>query len=249
MDMVSNYVFIITCYSITDFQKKLLLNCVESIHRFYPDETIQVLDDDHTISEFPQVPEYCNIEKTIHPRCGEVNAYVWACRNINKYNRYIFIHDSTQLLSKLPTELQYHYRPFWYSSRCIDHNTKGAEIDTFIKKFTIKDKDVKKVLNDVRKNSGNLTFGGMAIWDNEYNKYLIQETNFLEVAPLLNTRPMRSFFERLVYIIYFYFQNPNNFTKSALSGDIIRHRNVFNNKDMNPSCASNPYLLKIWQGR
>jgi hypothetical protein len=249
MDVPTNYVFIITCYSITDFQKKLLLNCVESIHRFYPDETIQVLDDNHAVSEFPKVPEYCKVEKTIHPRGGEVNAYVWACRNVNKYNRYIFIHDSTQLLSKLPTELQYHYRAFWYSSRCIDHNTTGPEIDAFIKKFTIKEKDALKVLNDIRKKGGNLAFGGMAMWDNEYNNYLIQETNFLDVVHLLNTRPMRSFFERLLYIIYFYFQNSNNFTKNTIIGDIISHKNVFVNTEINPSCAKNPYLLKVWQGR
>jgi len=248
MTVISNYVFIVTCYSITEFQKKLLLNCTESIHRFYPDESIQVLDDNHT-AEFPQVPTYCKIEKTKYSRCGEVNAYVWACNNINKYNRYVFIHDSTQLLNKLPTELAYHYRTFWYSSRCIDHDTKSAAVDVFIKKFTIKGKDVVKVLTDVRKRCGNLSFGAMAIWDNEYNNYLIKNTNFLEVASLLNTRPLRSFFERLVYIIYFYFQNSNNFIRNTISGDIISHRNVFKNTDMNPSSANNPYLLKIWQGR
>ena len=236
MDVESNYVFIVTCYTITDFQKSLLLNCVDSIHRFYPDETIQVLDDNHN-AELPQLPEYCKVEKTPHPRCGEVNAYVWACKNVNKYNRYVFIHDSTQLLSKLPTELFHHYRSFWYSSRCIDHNTTGPEIEAFIEKFTIKEKDVVKVLTYLRKKCGNLSFGAMGMWDNEYNNYLI------------NTRSMRSFFERLVYIIYFYFQNPNNFVRNTISRDIIRHKNVFNNKDLNPSCANNPYLLKIWQGR
>ena len=248
MVLISNYVFIITCYLITDFQKNLLLNCVNSIHRLYPDETIQVLDDNHT-AEFPKLPEYCKIEKTIHPRCGEVNAYVWACKNINNYNRYVFIHDSTQLLSKLPTELPYHYRAFWYSSECVDHNTRGKDIDAFILKFKIKGKDVKKVLNDIRKRAGNIAFGAMATWDNEYINYLIQETNFLEVASMLNTRPMRSFFERLVYIIYFYFQNPNLFRQNTICGNIMGHKNTFNNKDMNPSCAGNPYLLKIWQGR
>jgi hypothetical protein len=206
------------------------------------------LDDNHT-AKFPTLPKYCKIEKTKYSRCGEVNAYVWACNNINKYNRYVFIHDSTQLLSKLPTELAYHYRAFWYSSRCIDHDTTGREIDDFIAKFIINGKDVKKILKDVRNRCGNLSFGAMGMWDNEYNNYLIQQTNFLEVASTLNTRPMRSFFERLVYIIYFYFQNSNNFIRNTISGDIIRHRNVFKNTDMNPVCANNPYLLKIWQGR
>jgi hypothetical protein len=249
MAVISNYVFIVTCYLITDFQKKLLLNCVDSIHRFYPDETIQVLDDNHSISEFPQLPEYCKVEKTIHSRCGEVNAYVWACKNINNYNRYVFIHDSTQLLSKLPTELPYHYRAFWYSSECIDHNTRGKDIDAFIKKFKIKGKDVMSVLQVIRARRGNIAFGGMAIWDNEYNKYIIEQTNFLSVAHLLNKRPLRSFFERLVYIIYYYFQNPNNFRNDTINGNIMGHKNTFNNKDFNPLCAGNPYLLKIWQGR
>jgi hypothetical protein len=248
MVVVSNYVFIVTCYSVTEFQKKLLFNCIESIHRFYPDDTIQVLDDNHT-AKCPTLPKYCKIEKTKYSRCGEVNAYVWACNNINKYNRYVFIHDSTQLLSKLPTELPYHYRAFWYSSQCVDHNTRGKEIDEFIEKFKIKGKNVKKVLNDLRKRAGNLSFGAMAMWDNEYNNYIIKNTNFLEVAPLLNTRPMRSFFERLVYIIYFYFQNPNLFRENTINGDIMGHKNTFNNRDMNPLCAGNPYLLKIWQGR
>ena len=75
-------VFIVTTYVKTDEQYAMLQECLHSIHTHHPDIVIQVLDDDHSKEGLIKVPDFCRVEKTPLPQCGEVNAYYWSSKHM-----------------------------------------------------------------------------------------------------------------------------------------------------------------------
>ncbi len=243
-------VFIVTVYQQNKDQKEYLYHCVAKIRQHHRLATIVLLDDDHTTETLPDTVYPCIKEKTKHPRCGEVNAYVWACQHRTEYDIFVYIHDTTILIQPLPLELPNHFRPLWHSSKCMNNNVHGSVVNTFMDNFRILGNDCKDILKELRANRGGVCFGSMAIFDQHFLTFLSESTNFLELAYMLNTRFLRSFFERVIYIVYCKFSDPESFNKSSLCGDIFKHGNQFRNTEWNnPKLANNPYILKIWQGR
>jgi hypothetical protein len=246
---MSRAVFILTSYVINKKQSDLLAESIDSIHAHHPDATIQVLDDDHSKPECVAVPPYCKIEKTKHAKCGEVNAYVWAIEHKAEYDLFIYIHDSCKVRSTIPYDLKgRHFRQFWYTSRCSNNDTTGAEIDSFMNIFTVSRKDCKEELELVRGGKENIIFGAMAAFDGDFLTFLETQTNFLEYAHLLNKRGLRCFFERLLYIIVMKYTGGREFIKNAYCGDIFKHTDAFINKSFSIK-PNNPYLVKVWQSR
>lgn len=242
-------VFILTTYITNQKQSELLAASIDSIHTHHPDASIQILDDDHSKPECVAAPSYCKIEKTKHAKCGEINGYVWAIEHKTEYDIFIYIHDSCKVRSAIPYELKgRHFRQFWYTSRCSNNDTTGAEIDSFMNIFTVSRKDCKDELELVRGGKENIIFGAMAAFDGDFLTFVETQTNFLECAYLLNTRHMRCFFERLLYIIVMKYTGGREFIKNAYCGDIFKHTDAFINQNFSIK-PNNPYLVKVWQSR
>jgi hypothetical protein len=242
-------VFIVTTHVTNKKQLDLLFECLFSIYDKHPDAAIQVLDDTHARSECLHVPEYCKIEKTRHPACGEVNAYIWAMEHRSEYDVFIYIHDSCKVLSKIPYTLYgCNYNQFWYAGANSHLDTTGSNIDNFMNTFTVFGKDCKHDLELVCAGRGNLIFGTMAVFDSVFLNFLETNTNFKDVAHLLEGRPLRCFFERLMYIIVSKFTGKSDFFYNAFCGDIFNHTRGFSN-DTFETYPNNPYLVKVWQYR
>jgi hypothetical protein len=247
---MSRLAVIVTTYQIEERHKQFFYHCITSIRKYHNTATIVILDDNHKTSELPPTPFTCRKEKTKYPRCGEVNAYVWACEHKDEYDTFIYLHDTALLINTLPLDLPHHFRPLWFSSKCMNNNVHGSDVNRFIDDFRVDGKDCKDLLTELRANRGSVVFGAMGIFDKEFLSFIKDKTNFLELASRLNTRFLRSFFERVVYMIYCRFTDPVNFIPSALCGDIFNHGSQFRNTEFhNKSIAKNPYVLKIWQGR
>jgi hypothetical protein len=97
---------------------------------------------------------------------------------------------------------------------------------------------------------GSIVFGGMAVFDRTFLDFLSEKTNLQSIAPLFNTRKLRCFFERLLYIILSEFYDITNYTAYSVCGDILNHEQVFCSSTLlNSTISKNPYIVKIWQGR
>ncbi len=241
---------IIVTYQKTEFQKELLQACLKSVQTHMKNASIFVLDDNHLNHTILDAIPGISVERTKFPQCGEVNAYVWACEHRTEYDTFIFLHDSTFMLKELPTSTPDHFRPLWYASKCIRDNLKGSGVEDIMKEFKVKGESCDTIYSALLQNRGSIVFGGMAIFDSVFLNFFAEETNFLEMAPRLNTRFLRCFFERLLFMVYSKFGDSNKFNRSALCGDIFNHRDAFHpSKTIRPELANNPYVLKIWQGR
>jgi hypothetical protein len=211
---------------------------------------IVVLDDDHAKKELVQVPPGVKVVKTPWPKCGEINAYKWACDNKHQFDIFIYLHDSTRLLQPLPLECNYHFIPLWYSHRSINRDMTGPVVKSFIQEFKVKNSSCESIYASMLQNEGSIAFGCMAIFDKVFLEFLSTETNFLDLGYKLTTRSLRSFFERVLYMIYVKFGDPSVFNSSAICGNIFLHKKAFTNTDIfDFSLANNPYVLKCWQGR
>jgi len=241
----------ITTYINKPHHIPLLKECIRRIQLFHPDSDIIILNDSHDIKIDIEESENLKIQKTKYYRCGEINAYAWACENINNYNKFYYIHDSTFLITRIAIDLNnIHYRPFWYSSSHVHDNMTGPEVTSIINKFKINNKEINKQAHRLQQGYGSIVFGGMAIFDTVFLEFLINKTNFLSVVHLFTTRNLRCFFERLLYIILSSFYDINKYSTYSICGDIIDHENAFNsNVFLNLSISRNPYIVKIWQGR
>jgi len=244
-------VFIITVYLSQPHHETTLNMCVKRIQLFHPDSDIVILNDSHSVHIDIKETETLKILDTKYKRCGEVNAYIWACENKNSYEKFFYIHDSTFLISRITLGLEsIHYRPLWYSSSHIHEDTTSSEISNIIHNFRINNKDIHLRAHRMQLGYGSIVFGGMAVFDRTFLDFLIEKTNILMIAPLFTTRKVRCFFERLLYIILSEFYDISNYTTYSVCGDIINHEQVFcSNTFLNSTISRNPYVVKIWQGR
>jgi hypothetical protein len=223
--------FIVTTYFKEPHQKYLLDTCVNRIKIFHPDSDILILNDTE-----------------VQERIGEINAYLWAAEHIYSYKNFIFIHDSVFLINRLPIP-ENPFSPLWYSSEDMKDNTHGEEIEVFLKKFHINNAQIYDQVNLLRNNEGSLVFGSMAVFNSEFLYFLKNNTNFLDLAHMFNSRHMRSFFERVLYIIANEFYKTNT-KQYSICGNIFNHKRVFKTAcSLDSLSAGNPYALKVWQGR
>ena len=79
------------------------------------------------------------IENTEHHASGECNPYVWSCKHVDEYDRFIFIHDSVILHGTIPVDMKgVHFRPLWYatpyhaSTGLINSDAETAILDLMI---------------------------------------------------------------------------------------------------------------------
>ena len=251
MDIQKSDVFIITTYLSKPHHEPLLKQCIKRVQLFHPDASIIVLNDSHHIKISIEESPTLQIIKTKHHRCGEVNAYVWACENKDNYRNFFYIHDSAFLISRIAVGVSsIHYRPLWYSSCHVHNNMTGTDVSSIIHKFMINDSDIHQRSHRLQLGYGSIVFGGMAVFDVTFLEFLINKTNLLSLAHMFTTRDLRCFFERLLYMILMDFYDISNYTTYSLCGDIINHEQAFSSSVfLNSSLAKNPYVLKIWQGR
>jgi hypothetical protein len=245
-------IFIVTTYVKTDEQYNMLQECLYSIHLHHPEAVIQVLDDDHSKTELISIPEFCRVEKTPCKQCGEVNAYYWSAKHKDEFEKFIFIHDSVKLINPLPLESDKSFRTLWYASINIHLDITNDIIDEFMYDFMIDNELCLEELYKIRIHFGSMSFGSMAVWDQKFCRFLVERTNFMEHASRLNTRRLRCFFERLVYILvkkYEGFEIPDTFIQRSICGDIYNHVDGFSNKRFDLENPGNPYAVKIWNGR
>ena len=248
---MNNSVFIVTTYISQPYHETTLKLCIKRIQLFHPDSDIVILNDSHTISiSIDQTPTL-RIVDTKYPRCGEVNAYIWACENKHLYQKFFYIHDSAFLINRIIHDLEsIHYRPLWYSSSHIHEDTSSLEISNIIHMFKINNKDIHVRAHRMQLGYGSIVFGGMAVFDRTFLNFLSEKTNLQSIASLFNMRKLRCFFERLLYIILSEFYDITNYTSYSVCGDILNHEQVFfSNIFLNSTMSRNPYVVKIWQGR
>jgi hypothetical protein len=256
-------IFIVTSHIHSEHQAYLLLECILSIQQHHPESDIVILHDSTNKSIVPtyvvenfavgteKKSQYWqeDVEEK-YQRCGEVNAYVWACKHYEEYDRFIFVHDSTKLLTTLPLELPESmlFRAMWYSKNSISADTEGEAVVNIIKSFSL---NIHTPWSEIRQGggNGNVTFGAMGIFKSEFAKKLATETNFLEIANLFNVRTLRCFFERFIWCIVATWQDRSNYRNETLCGCICNHGEPFKNTHPHAHMARNPYIVKSWVGR
>ena len=248
---ITKSIFIVTTYLNKPHSETLLKMCVNRIQLFHPECDIIILNDSHHVTINTIFSKSVKIELTKYPRAGELNAYVWACEHKDKYKEYFFIHDSVLLINRFLIDLEgINFRGIWYASKCINDDTFSSEIDTIITKFKINNVHVTNKINTIRQGHGSIVFGSMGVFNSVFLNFLIENTNFLEIVYLFNTRKLRSFFERLIYIILSEFYDVRYFDSYSLCGDIFNHEQAFSTSCMlYNNFSNNLYALKIWQGR
>lgn len=245
-------VFIVTTYIKTNDHYTMLQECLHSIHKHHPYDEIQVLDDDHSKYELVKVPNFCKVEKTPLPQCGEVNPYYWSAKHKDEFAKFVYIHDSVKLIKPLPIESDESFRTLWYASTNIHLDISDELVDDFMCDLIIDKQICLEELYKLRLHIGSMSFGAMGIWDQNFCKFLVERTNFMEHANKLNVRHLRCFFERLIYIFvkkYEGFEDPRVFIQKSICGDIYNHVNGFSNKRFDLENIGNPYVVKIWNGR
>ena len=199
--MVYN-IFIVTTYIKTDEQYTMLQECLNSIHEHHPDVIIQVLDDDHSKEELVKVPDFCKVEKTPLPQCGEVNAYYWSAKHKDEFAKFVYVHDSVKLIKPLPIESNESFRTLWYAGMGINADTTSDLIDEFMEDFMIDGETCLSELYKLRLHLGSMSFGAMGVWDQSFCRFLVERTNFMQKANKLNVRHLRCFFERLLLFFF-----------------------------------------------
>ena len=247
----NNSVFIVTTYISQPHHETILKLCIKRIQLFHPDSDIIILNDSHTVPISISQSDTLKIINTQYHRCGEVNAYTWACENKDKYEKFYYIHDSAFLINRIVLDINtIHYRPMWYSSAHIHEDTTSPEISEIINKFTINNSNIHYRSNRIQLGYGSIVFGGMAVFDKVFLEFLLEKTNLIRIASLFKKRKLRCFFERLLYIILSDFYDITNYTSYSVCGDILNHEQVFcSSIFLNSTISRNPYLVKIWQGR
>jgi hypothetical protein len=253
---------VITCtYSTTEFQDTLLIKNVLSVQKYHPDAQMVILNDNyekniHNVLKRNSDIKFDSliIEHTEHRAAGECNAYVWSCKHVNEYDRFIFIHDSVILHGKIPIDLKHvHFRPLWYATPF--HASTGLinlDVETAIVELIV-DNDVGTKLYDIIiRHDAYVIFGCMGVWDKEFVNFIRTRTNFLAVVYKINTRRLRCMMERIIHIFFKYChpsEKMKTFPSLAICGEIFKHKDNFSNTSFDPKLANNPYALKIWQGR
>jgi hypothetical protein len=244
-------VCIITTKISNDFQVVLLNNSVKGVQKNNPETDIVILND---FSNPELLPKYegvrvIDIEES-HRGCGEVNAYVWACKNYKEYDTFVFLHDSAIVFNRIPLEMPNEttlFRTFWFSEQFINSDIYSDESAIIRTRFNL---NIGRGWGQIAQGggNGNMVFGGMGIFTQEFARRL-SETNFLELAPIFNKRHVRSFFERFLFCIVDAFQDTKEYRKQSLCGCIFHHGYSFRNTAINGNVAHNPYVVKCWQGR
>lgn len=248
-------IFIITTYISKEYHKIILKECITRIQFFHPDSDIIILNDSYSVNidiNFDIIfDSSIKIEKTKYERCGEINAYVWACEHKDEYTSFCFIHDSVLLTNRLKnTSEKIGFRPLWYSSKNISDNTQSLEVQFIASKIKIRNNHIFDKLTNIRMSKGSVVFGCMGIFNTSFLNYLISNTNFLEHASMFNTRYLRCFFERLLYMLLSEYYTIENFQSYSICGDIDNHGECFHHMCiLNNNLANNPFALKVWQGR
>lgn len=247
---------LIVSYATNDFQRDLLKQSIESVLKFHRQDTLIVLNDNHENSVEDLVPKMPSVryELTKYPKCGEVNAFVWACQHKEEFSRFIFIHDSVVLHGRIPTSLQKtHFQPLWYA---VPHHASVGlmlpEVENVIKDIMIGPTNGTSLYNIILDRYIFVVFGCMGVWDREFCTFIEEKTTILENASRFNTRNLRCLFERIVYLCFAYLHHElpfRQFTTLSLCGDIMGHKKAFLNTEVDSSMANNPYALKVWQGR
>jgi hypothetical protein len=251
--MESLAVIVVTCIR-NEFQKDMLIRSIDSIQKAYPNADTVLIDD----SGKGYSLDISNLSVSVYteakaPKCGEINAYIWACENHDKYSHFLFVHDSTVCISPISLSLCAHpLTPLWFASKqaVLADNCFGKENDAILDMFEIDSKEhFLKTMEIVRARKGEVIFGGMALFTPEFCEFLKDKTNFLSIAHMFNTRHLRSFFERFLYCVANEMKPYEKFREIAICKDIFRHSVAFFNKSYDIKLAGNPYVLKLWQGR
>lgn len=247
----NNSVFIVTTYISQPHHETTLKLCIKRIQLFHPDSDIVILNDSYTKHISINQSDSLKIYNTKYHKCGEINAYTWACENKDLYEIFYYIHDSAFLINRISLDINLiNYRPLWYSSANIHEDTVSPEINTIIHKFTINKKEIHHHAHRMQLGYGSIVFGGMAMFNKVFLDFLVENTNLLSIAHLFSSRKLRCFFERLLYIILSEFYDITNYNAYSICGDIRKHDDVFSSSVfLNSSISKNPYVVKIWQGR
>lgn len=248
---ITKSIFIVTTYLNKPHSETLLKMCVNRIQLFHPECDIVILNDSHHVTINTIFSKSVKIELTKYHRSGELNAYVWACEHKDEYKSFFFIHDSVLIINRFLVDLEgINYRGLWYASKCINDDTFGSEIDDIISKFKINNQSIQVKINTLRQGRGSIVFGSMGAFNSKFLDFLKKNTNFLDIVHLFNTRKLRSFFERLIYIILSELYDVKYFDSYSLCGDIFNHEEAFMSSCiLGINFSNNLYALKVWQGR
>lgn len=246
-------VILVTSKVTNSGQANLLVECVESAKKNHPDFSIVILNDNSNKNFWPgdKLPADVSVEiiETPYTGCGEVNAYVWSSKHASEYDIFIFIHDSVCIKQSLPLTFpdNINFMPLWNTNgKCVkDSTNRTKELDEFMEKF-------KPNMNDemalIRCGKGDVIFGCMGIWNTKFAEFLAS-SNLVEVAQILNKRPLRCFFERFSYCLVKSQQSVEKLPSYSIAKNIFSHHKSFKNSTFNVENSGNPYLVKVWQGR
>ncbi len=226
----------------TEFQAELLKKCLLQVRKVYNDNQTDIVVFKDNSNEYFPVLKDCIVIDAYVKKGGEINPYIFASKNSDDYDIFIFIHDSVLLERELPEDFMQEevFRSLWYSDKYIEHGTNIEYHENIKKIYTVMECKIHEVC-----------FGAMGIWTKEFAKFLANHTTFQSISSVFTDRKMRTFFERFLVCLVSQKQTIVTWRKRAICGNIFNHKNAFYNTDTNfrEEIAGNPFALKLWQKR
>ena len=127
--------FLIITYGDTYLQ-----NCINSIHKFYPDMPIYIVDNKQVHQKYIN---NSNNSNNINYTKNDINNYelgaIWfALKQWKDVNKFIILHNSMELINKLPECVFIdEYVPFW-TARAIDYSPTVSLVENMLSTINLK---------------------------------------------------------------------------------------------------------------
>lgn len=226
--------FIFTRHVTNELTNKYWIRCYKSIRRFYPKNTIVIIDDN---SDYyfvtPEILTNTIIIQSEYPGRGELLPYYYYSRN-RWFDTAVIIHDSVFINASINLNVD-KYKFFWYFLHHWDTDQICIQLlQVFENSEIIKFYKNKKWLG---------CFGAMTIITHNYLSFINNIYDFSLLLPVIKTRDDRKNFERIIACLL-----QKHHKLSVMLGD-IREYSIWGITFNNLHILKNKPVIKIWSGR
>jgi hypothetical protein len=227
--------FIILRHVNNDLTNQYWILCYECIRKFYPENSIMIIDDDSNYEYITEKQLYNTIViNSDYKKKGELLPYIYYLKN-KLFDTAVIIHDSVFINQYIDFNVD-KYKIIWN----FEHYWDQIEDETkMIKSFN--NDDLLKFYENKHLWTG--CFGGMSIITHNYLSYVNSKYDISKLLDYVQTRHNRCSFERVIGCLL----QANEIT-NVLFGTIHNYCiigitfNEINNYKQLP-------LIKIWSGR
>ena len=214
-----------------------LIECYDSIRKYYPENPIVIIDDNSNYNYITHKELYnCTIIKSEFPKRGEFLPYYYFLK-FKFFETAVIIHDSVFINSKI----EFNINKFMFLWD-FEHDWDQIPGETkLIKSFN--DNELTKFYENKSLWKG--CFGGMCIIEYDYLKFVNDKYNLDLLIPHITSRCNRCSFERVIACLLL-----KNYKNDKLSLFVNIHKYCewginFKNKHNNKHLP----IIKIWSGR